>query len=152
LTGRHINEAGLKLLVASEGCRLTAYPDPGTGGAPWTIGFGATGPEIKEGVTWTQDQCNKRLLQDLARFEKGVDELVKYPVSSNQFSACVVFAYNVGLQAFAKSTMLRLMNQGDLAGAAKQFGLWTRAAGRTMPGLVVRRQAELNLFRKPDRG
>jgi lysozyme len=149
---RHINAAGLKLLMASEGCRLTAYPDPGSGGDPWTIGYGAVGPGIEKGVTWTQDQCNKRLLQDIARFEKGVDELVKHPISENAFSSLVCFAYNVGLENFRRSTMLKLTNQGSVVEASRQFPLWVRANGRVMPGLVMRRKAEAGLFMKPDRG
>lgn len=146
---RHINEAGLKLLMRSEGCRLTAYK---CSAGVDTIGYGHTGVDVKLGMTITQDQANELLIKDVCRFEKGVDDLIRAPISQNAFSACVVLAFNIGLAAFARSTLLRLMNQGDMAGAAKQFGLWTRAAGRTMPGLVVRRQAELNLFRKPDKG
>lgn len=149
---RRINEAGLKLLVASEGCRLTAYPDPATGGHPWTVGYGHCGPEVGPGMKITQDQANELLAKDIRRFEKGVDDLIKADISQNAFSACVVLAFNIGLAAFARSTLLRLMNQGDMAGAAKQFALWTRAGGRTLPGLVTRRQNELNLFRRPDRG
>lgn len=154
---RRINEAGLKLLVASEGCRLTAYPDPANApprgdGSPWSIGFGAVGPDIKEGVTWTQDQCNKRLIEDVRRFEKAVDELIKVPVSDNQFSSLVVFCYNVGINAFKRSTLLRLLNQGDTMNAGRQLLLWTKANGRVMAGLVMRRRAELALFQRPDRG
>jgi lysozyme len=154
---RKINEAGMRLIMQSEGCRLRAYPDPANApprgdGTPWTCGWGSTGTDIKEGVTWTQEQCDKRLMEDLAKFEKAVDELITYPLSSNQFSSVVCFVYNIGVGAFKKSTMLRLINSGDLVGASRQFALWVRANGRVMAGLVTRRQAEMNLFQRPDRG
>lgn len=149
---RHINAAGLKLLMGSEGCVLHAYPDPGTGGEPWTCGFGATGPDIKEGVTWTQAEADKRLMEDLARFEKAVDELIKVEISVNAFSAVVCFTFNCGVQALKRSTLLKLINQNDMAGAARQFGLWTKAGKRVLPGLVMRRRAESLLFMRPDRG
>lgn len=149
---RHINQAGLKLLMASEGCRLQAYPDPGTGGEPWTIGFGATGPDIVQGLVWTTEQCDKRLMEDLARFEKAVDELVTTELGENQRSAVICFVYNIGVNAFKRSTLLKLINQRDFSGASRQFGLWTKAGGRVMPGLVMRRKAESLLFMRPDRG
>lgn len=154
---RHINPAGLKLLMQSEGCRLTAYPDPGTGGDPWTCGFGATGPDIVPGTVWTQAEADKRLMEDVARFEKAVDELVPTDLTSNEFSAICVFVYNVGVNAFKKSTLLRLLRQGDKVGAGRQLLLWTKSGTKdgkpqVMPGLVLRRQAELALYKRPDRG
>lgn len=154
---RHINAAGLKLLMASEGCRLTAYPDPATApprgtGEPWTIGFGHCGPEVVPGLTITQAEADRLLLEDLAKFEKAVDELIKVELSENQRSAVICLVYNIGVGAFKKSTMLRLINSGDVVGAGRQILLWTKAGGRVMPGLVTRRQAELALYRRPDRG
>lgn len=129
-----------------EGCKLTAYPDPATGGEPYTIGFGATGPGIRKGVTWTQQQADKRLEQDVARFVDGVRSMLKRPATDNQLGAMASLAYNVGLAAFGRSTLLRLFNEGKTAAAAQQFGVWTMAAGKRMQGLVNRRADERRVF------
>lgn len=129
-----------------EGCRLTAYPDPATGGDPYTIGFGATGPGIRKGVTWTQQQADKRLEQDVTRFVDGVRSMLKRPATDNQLGAMASLAYNIGLARFENSTLLRLFNSGSTAGAAKQFGVWTMAAGQRMQGLVNRRADERRVF------
>lgn len=129
-----------------EGCRLKAYPDPATGGDPYTIGFGATGPGIRKGVTWTQQQADKRLEQDVTRFVDGVRSMLKRPATDNQLGAMASLAYNIGLARFENSTLLRLFNSGSTAGAAKQFGVWTMAAGQRMQGLVNRRADERRVF------
>lgn len=129
-----------------EGCRLKAYPDPATGGDPYTIGFGATGPGIRKGVTWTQQQADKRLQQDVTRFVDGVRSVLKRPATDNQLGAMASLAYNIGLSRFENSTLLRLFNSGSTAGAAKQFGVWTMAAGQRMQGLVNRRADERRVF------
>jgi lysozyme len=149
---RRINQAGLRLLMASEGCVLTAYPDPGSGGAPWTIGFGHCGPEVVPGLRITRDEADRLLMEDLAKFEKAVDDLVKVEIGENQRSAVICFVYNVGVNAFKRSTLLKLMNQRDMAGASRQFSLWTKAGKRVLPGLVMRRRNEAALFMRPDRG
>lgn len=129
-----------------EGCRLTAYPDPATGSAPYTIGFGATGPDIRKGVTWTQQQADKRLEQDVTRVVDGVRRLLTRAPTDNQLGAMASLAYNIGLARFENSTLLRLFNSGSTAGAAKQFGVWTMAAGQRMQGLVNRRADERRVF------
>lgn len=129
-----------------EGCRLKAYPDPATGGAPWTIGYGATGPGIHKGVTWTQQQADKRLEQDVTRVVDGVRRLLTRAPTDNQLGAMASLAYNIGLARFENSTLLRLFNSGSTDGAAKQFGVWTLAAGQRMQGLVNRRADERRVF------
>ena len=143
---RAINDAGVRLVHEFEGCKLEAYPDPGTGGEPWTIGFGSTGPDIGPGTVWTQEEADARFLDDLTKFGDGVDRLVRVPLTDNQFAALVSFAYNVGLGALAGSTLLRKLNAGDYQGAADQLPRWNKAAGRVLPGLVRRRAAERELF------
>jgi lysozyme len=151
---RHVNSAGLKLLMSSEGCNLTAYKCPA---GVLTIGFGSTGDHVKPGMKITQDEADALLIKDLARFEKAVDELIKVELGENQWSAVICFVYNVGIEAFRRSTLLRLINQRDFVGASRQFLLWTKAKDssgkpRVLPGLVMRRQAELALYKRPDRG
>lgn len=136
----------LALIRKWEGCRLTAYPDPGTGRDPWTIGWGSTGPGIRKGVTWTQAQADERLSADVEKFMGGVRKLIKRPASDTELGAMTSLAYNIGLGAFERSTLLRFFNAGDKAQAAKQFDVWRRAAGRVMQGLVNRRADERKVF------
>lgn len=131
-----------------ESCELEAYPDPGSGGDPWTIGWGSTGPGIRKGVTWTQAQADERLKEDVAKFADGVRNLLGGAATSQQeFDALVSFAYNVGLGNLGSSTLLKLHKAGDKVGAAKQFARWDKAAGRTLRGLTRRREAEAKLYR-----
>ncbi|MBV8645110.1 MAG: lysozyme [Candidatus Eremiobacteraeota bacterium] len=144
-----MNAAGLALIKEFEGLELRAYPDPGTGGDPWTIGYGHTGPDVHPGLTWTQAQADAALKRDLERFEKGVNDSISRALNSNQFSALVSFTYNVGIGALRESTLLKLVNAGDFTGAADQFGKWVNGGNGPLPGLVRRRTAERALFLKP---
>lgn len=140
------------LIKEFEGCHLEAYPDPGTGGDPWTIGWGSTGPGIREGVKWTQEQADKRLASDVDSFLEGVMGAVNAEASHpepNEIGAMTSLAYNIGLSAFKSSTLLRMYNDGNKAGAAAQFLRWNRAGGRVMRGLTRRREAEKALFERP---
>jgi lysozyme len=134
----------LALIKQFEGCKLDAYPDPGTGNDPWTIGWGSTGTGVRKGVTWTQAQADQRLAADVAQFGAGVTRLTKG--SGHQIGACISLAYNIGLKAFAESTLLKKHNAGDYDGAAAQFAVWNRSGGRVMGGLVRRRSAEARVY------
>jgi lysozyme len=144
-----INAAGLNLIKNFEGCVLTAYPDPGTGGDPWTIGYGHTGPDVHKGVTWTQAQADAALVNDLQRFEQGVNDMISRNLTPNQVAALVSFAYNVGLGALQGSTLLKDVNAGDFTAAAGEFGKWVNGGSGPLPGLVRRRGAERQLFETP---
>jgi lysozyme len=147
----HINNAGLELIKSFEGTVLHVYPDPGTGGRPYTAGIGHTGTDVDAlglGAQITQAQADEWLSLDLIRFEKGVNALCEEPLSSNQFSALVCFAYNVGLEALRGSTIMRLINEKHADQAASHFGSWVYADEHVMPGLVRRRAAEAALFSK----
>lgn len=145
----------IKLVQEFEGCAkkqadgtFSAYPDPGTGGDPWTIGWGTTGPDVKKGLNWTQQQCDDRFTQDLTKFSVGVANAIGGAATTQpQFDALVSFSYNVGIGNLTKSTLLRLHKAGDYAGAANQFALWNKAAGKVLPGLTRRRAAEAALYR-----
>lgn len=139
----------IQLIKRWEGCRLEAYPDPGTGGDPWTIGWGSTGPGISKGVRWTQAQADDRLARDVERFMRGVRSAVRVEVSDNELGALTSLAYNIGLGNFKKSTLLRKLSAGDKKGAAAQFSVWNRAGGRVMRGLVSRRADERAVFSLP---
>ncbi len=133
----------LALIRRWEGCRLTAYQDVA---GIWTIGWGATGPGITRGVTWSQAQADERLAADVNRFMAGVAKALKRPATDHQLGAMVSLAYNIGLGAFTGSTLLRLFNAGQVELAAAQFGAWRRAGGKVVQGLVNRRADERRTF------
>ncbi len=139
---RSINQAGLNLIKDFEGCVLTAYDD---GVGVLTIGYGHT-QRVTWGQTITQSQAEKLLAEDLNYFEQSVSNLVKVTLTNNQFAALVSFTFNVGVGAFAESTLLRLLNQSQYQAAAAQFLRWVNGGGKEMAGLVRRRKAEQDLF------
>lgn len=142
-----MNKAGVDLIKRFEGCRLMAYPDPGSGGDPITIGYGATGPSIKLGVVWSQAQADKRLEEDLNTFSNQVKACLTCTLSDNEFSAIVSLVYNIGIGNFKKSTMLKYLNGNAEKGiVAEQFLRWNKASGVVLNGLTRRRAAEKKLF------
>ena len=143
-----ICQDGLDLIKKFEGCKLKAYPDPATGGDPWTIGFGHTGPDVFPGLVISQDLADKLLLKDLEKFELGVKNLLKVKVNQYQFASLVSFAFNCGLANLKSSTLLALVNENKPVEAVKQFIRWNKANGKVMAGLTKRREAEALLFAK----
>lgn len=143
LTLSAINASGLSLIKSFEGISLTAYDD-GTG--VLTIGYGHTGSDVYSGETITEQQAETLLTKDLQYFQNGVRESVTVPLTPNQFAALVSFAFNVGLNALAGSTLLQLLNREDYQGAADQFLQWDYAGGKRLEGLTRRREAERSLF------
>lgn len=140
-------DEALALIKRWEGCSLEAYPDPGTGKDPITIGWGSTGPGIVMGLKWTQKQADDRLASDVRKFLLGVQNALHRPATDKQLGAMTSLAYNVGLGAFTSSTLLGKFNAGDITGAADQFGRWNRAGGKVMNGLSRRRADEAAVFR-----
>lgn len=127
--------------------RVQAYPDPASGGDPWTIGFGSTGPDIRKGTIWTRAQADQRFREHLGEFGRGVRvALDGAQTTAAQMAAMVSLAYNVGLTAFRNSTLLKKHRSGDYAGACAEFSRWNRAGGRVMAGLTRRRAAEAELY------
>ena len=151
---RAIGPAGIALITEFEGCarirkdgKVEAYPDPASGGDPWTIGWGATGPGIARGTVWTREACDARLEADLARYAAEVAEaLGDAPTTQNQFDALVSFHYNTG--AIRRATLTRKHRAGDYAGAAREFDRWCFGSGRKLKGLVRRRAEEAALYRR----
>ena len=132
------SKAGIQLTERFEGCRLAAYPD--TGGV-WTIGYGHTHGVI-ESMTCTLEQAQIWLERDIQAAADAVNRLVLISLKQSEFDALVDFVFNLGAGAFARSTMLKDINAGNLAAAALQFPLWDRDAGRVLAGLLHRRLAE----------
>jgi lysozyme len=141
---RQINADGLALIKQFEGLRLKAYKCPA---GVWTVGYGSTGSHVKPDTVITADEAENLLLDDLVRFEQGV--ALQCPVATDsQFAALVAFAFNVGLESLRTSTLRRMHNEGNYAGAAGQFGRWNKGGGRVLPGLIKRRAAEAALYAK----
>lgn len=154
--------AGIALIKAHEGLRLTAYRDPV---GVWTIGYGHTTkagpPVVKAGMTITKAEAETILRRDLAKYERWVDQLVTTDINQNQFDALVSFCYNVGPdidsdlipEGLGDSTLLKKVNARDFAGAAREFHNWTKGTinGKktSLPGLVRRRREEAALFMRP---
>jgi lysozyme len=142
-----VNAAGLALLKEFEGWRSRAYADPGTRGDPYTIGYGFT-RDVNPGDEMTLEQGAARLEYEVAHFEQGVTRLA--PIGNeNQLAAMVCLAYNIGLSNFRNSSVLRDHNNGDIDGAADAILMWDKSAGRRMPGLSRRREAERKLYLTP---
>lgn len=137
---------GLALIRGFEGCVLHAYLCPAK---VLTIGFGSTGPHVKPGMVITGDEAIALLSKDLERFEQAVAKAVKAKLNQHQFDALVSFAFNVGIGAFQKSTLLKLLNVGDYASVPAQMARWNKGGGKVLPGLVRRRRAEGALFARP---
>lgn len=135
----NISDKGLSLLIEREGKRNRAYLDSV---GVWTIGVGHTGPEVHEGLVWTDAQVADALKHDVTRFERAVINAVKVPMVQYQFDALVSFAFNVGEGAMAGSTLIKKMNAGDYEGAALQFDRW-----HIPPEITSRRNGEREQFR-----
>lgn len=136
------------LTKAYEGLKLASYPDPGSGGAPWTIGYGST-HGVTKGMAISLAEANARLVLDMETAANVVEGARNVPVSQNQFDALCDFVFNVGAGQFGASTLLKKLNAADYAGAAAEFPRWNKASGKVLPGLVKRRAAERELFERP---
>ena len=137
-----LSATGLALIKAHEGLRTRAYLCPA---GVWTIGYGSTGPDVVEGLFLAPEEAEARLRRDLVRFEDAVRDRA-LPARQGQYDALVSLTFNIGIAAFARSTLLELHQVGDFAGAAAQFGRWTKVKGREVKGLVRRRSAERALY------
>ncbi len=137
---------GLHLTESFEGLSLVSYPDPATGGEPWTIAYGHTGPDVHPGMTITQEQAEDLLMQDVQKAAADVNAKVTTDLTQEEFDALVDFVFNVGAGNFNASTLLKKVNAGDIHGAAAEFERWDMAAGKHMAGLLRRRHAEAEEF------
>lgn len=139
-----MSQEGLVVLKHFEGLRLRAYRDPV---GVLTIGYGHTGPDVYEGLVWSQAQADKALRDRLQReFVPGVLAVITRSMTQGQLDAMVDLAYNVGVAAFQGSTLVRKFNAGDTQGAADEFLRWNRAGGKVLLGLRRRRAADRALF------
>jgi lysozyme len=138
-----------KLIAQFEGLKLNAYQD--TGGV-WTIGYGSTyNPftfvKVKPGDKITEAEALRWLKKAVGDFRKQVEKLVKVPQTANQLDALTSLAYNIGIEAFQRSTLLRLINQGaPVNDIADQFLRWNRIKSTISRGLTNRRTLERKLY------
>jgi lysozyme len=136
-----LSPAGEALIKSFEKLDLTAYQDQG---GVWTIGWGHT--PATDGQICTVDQAESWFLADTAGACRAVNTFVDVAMAQGQFDALVSFVFNVGAGNFHGSTLLRLLNGGDMAGAADQFLVWNKIGGAISDGLSRRRTAERAMF------
>lgn len=142
-----MTKEGLNLIKHFEGCSLTAYLCPA---GKWTIGYGHTNG-VQKGDKISLETAEYYLAQDLLTFELNVRTRCTAALNDYQVDALTSFAYNVGVAAFSKSTLLRIINRGetDEEKIRAQFARWVHAGDRVLPGLVKRRKAEADLYFTP---
>ena len=138
------SELGLALTKRYEGLRLQAYQDSG---GIWTVGYGHTGPDVVATRRVSALEAEALLRADLRSAIDCVNQAVTAPLEQNHFDALVDFCFNAGRGNFARSSLLRQLNQKDFDGAAGQFGLWINVNGQPNRGLQRRRAAESAMFR-----
>jgi len=141
-----LDQAGVELLHGDEGLELTSYLDSG---GVWTIGWGSIrmfGNPVRKGMTCTREEADAQFLLDVALTEKCINKLVTVPLTQNQYNALVDFVYNVGIEAFTTSTLLKKLLLKDYQGAATQFMRWVYDNGKEVEGLKNRRRKTQQLF------
>ena len=146
--GLNPSEDAYKLIRDSEGLRLSSYICPA--GHP-TVGYGRVIPDILHPCKITKEQADSYLYEDAQEASRNIKVLVKVKLTQGMFDALVSFVFNFGASKFRTSTLLRLLNQGDYEGAEREFDKWVGRPnnnGNPLPGLVIRRDKEEDLFDK----
>ena len=142
----------LELTAQFEGCVLIAYPDPATGGAPWTIGYGHTGSEVRPGLKITRAKAKALLAEDLKVAAAKLRTVVKAEIidalDDCQYAALLSFVFNVGVGR--SWTIWKVLNAGRFDEVPAQFARFVNADGKKMKGLVRRRAAEAALWHEGD--
>lgn len=140
------SENGVKIIKSFEGLEVVAYPDPGTGGDPWTIGYGTT-RGVTQGMVVTAEEAEELLIDDLVAYERAVMTLLPVEMTQGEFDALVSFCYNVGPTALEESTLRKRLLAGEPRCWVyqKELPRWNKGGTGVMPGLVRRRQAEADL-------
>ena len=136
------SENGIELIKEFEGRRLVAYQDSV---GVWTIGYGHT-KDVWEDRLIIKKTADRLLAEDLAEFEKYVDNLVDVPLTQNQFDALVAWTFNLGPTNLSESTLLKKLNAGDYDSVPSEMKRWNKAGGEVLEGLIRRREAEAALF------
>lgn len=149
-----ISENGLKLIQEFESFVNAPYLDSAR---VWTIGYGSTYYPNGKPVTGRDKPITREYAETIQRhviskdFEPVINELLAKEIASgfitqNMFDAIISLTYNIGVNGFKRSSVLRLLKQGDKQNAADAFLLWNMAGGKVLRGLVKRREKERQLF------
>ncbi len=145
-----LNQAGRDLIKSFEACRFLAYPDPGTGGKPWTIGWGHTGPEVKPGLFWSERKCEEVFQKDCDNVVRQINVYLGLPenINENQFAAMVSFAYNLGID-----DLQHVIETVGIAGFPEKIQEYVHAGPpgkkKVLKGLLIRQRKEAELFNTP---
>ena len=129
------------LVAVAEGLVTYTYPD--VGGVP-TYCYGET-QGAEWGKTYSKAQCDEQLARRLVEFNRGVDSCVRAELPDTRRAALVSLAYNIGVPAFCRSTAVRKLNAGDVAGGCDAILMWNKVNGVVWRGLVKRRERERDL-------
>ncbi len=134
-------------IKSAEGLRLKAYQD---GAGVWTIGYGHTGPGVREGLEISRERAEELMQEDMGWALKLIKITVRVPLSDGQHAAVTSLAFNIGPGEWRRSTILRRLNAGDMPGAAREFPRWNKitVGGRKIisAGLANRRARERAMF------
>lgn len=112
-----------------------------------TVCYGHTGSDIIKDKLYSQSECESLLKKDLDKVKKRIDPMITVALPETTKAALYSFTYNVGAGAFSRSTLLKLLNSGDLLGACGELRLWVYAGGKKWKGLITRRQIEEEVCR-----
>jgi GH24 family phage-related lysozyme (muramidase) len=141
------------LIKQWEGLRLSAYADPASGGAPWTIGYGFTAVNsapVREGDKISQALADELLRSEIHRYAAELYKLIPAmrQYGANQQAALISYAWNVGLNGVAQSTLRKRLLAGESAQVVvpQELPKWNKASGKVMEGLANRRAAEVAVF------
>jgi lysozyme len=154
-----VSEKALKMIRHHEGVRQRPYRCPAK---LWTIGVGhvlyprqgalkieerdSTPLEYKDDRTFSMEEVDDILRDDLNRFERGVERFCPVPLTQGQFDALVSFSFNLGLGVLQRSTLRRKLLRQDRQAAAKEILKYNKAGGQVLKGLTRRREAEYRMF------
>lgn len=133
------------LVAKWEGVRYAPYPDPATGGAPWTVCYGHTGPDVKPGQSYTKAECDALLQADMAVADEAVRRCIPVPMLRHVEAALVSAVFNLGPQVVCGSTLQKMAMANNWPAACAQLSRWDKAAGGVMRGLTLRRADERKL-------
>jgi lysozyme len=146
IAGLVLSAGGLIGIASHEGYKDTAYiPVPGDVA---TIGFGSTtnsdGSRVALGQRTNPISSLKRLGEHVEVFEDAVRTCAPVPMYQYEFDAYVSLTYNIGANAFCKSTLSKKLMAYDYEGACKEILKWDKFKGKSLPGLTKRRIEEYN--------
>ena len=141
-----ISQEGLSLIKKFEGLRLKAYKCSAN---VLTIGYGHTGG-VKETDKITLEEADSLLEKDIAKFEEYVSDNVIVKLNQSQFDALVAWTFNLGPGNLRESTMLKKLNNQEYESVPFEMRRWNKAGGKTLDGLIRRRQAEALLFQSKE--